>query len=161
MKVRDAWFADPARNLNEQAYLRYVESIRPDAVPAVLHASREHCYFTMEYLGDGYTTWKTELMAGRCDPGHATRAGATLAAIHAASRDRPELRSQFDTTDGFVALRVDPYLTTTGRRHPDLHRQFEAEAERLVGCREALVPRRLQPEEPARPHGPAGPAGDP
>ncbi len=139
LKVEEVWLADPARNLNEQAYLRYVGSLLPDAVPAVLHASREHCYFTMEFLGDGFTTWKAELMAGRCDAGHASRAGATLAVVHAASRGRADLLEQFDTTAGFVSLRVDPYLTTTGHRHPDLRPHFDAEAARLVACREALV----------------------
>ena len=139
LKVKDDWFADPRRNLNEQAYLRYVETLLPAAVPKVTFASEEHFYFAMEYLGDGYAVWKQQLLAGRCDPATTKTAAEQLATIHAASRGNVEIGQRFNTTHDFVQLRVDPYLTTTGQRHPKLQAKFDAEGERLSGTHEALV----------------------
>ena len=139
LKVKDDWFADPRRNLNEQAYLRYVQTLLPAAVPRVIFASDEHFYFAMEYLGDGYAVWKTQLLAGECDLSTAKTAAEQLATIHAASRGDAALAKRFDTTDDFVQLRVEPYLTTTGQRHPALRAKFDAEASRLRDTHECLV----------------------
>jgi aminoglycoside phosphotransferase (APT) family kinase protein len=45
----------------------------------------------------------------------------------------------FDTADDFYALRIEPYLITTGKRHPQLREFFDVEAERLRGTRMAVV----------------------
>src|SRR5208283_2972071 len=49
------------------------------------------------------------------------------------------LRKKFDTTQNFHQLRVEPYLLTTGARHPALRSLFDAEAHRIEATREALV----------------------
>lgn len=139
LRVEDEWFVDPSRNRYELEYLRYVGQILPDAVPAIRFASQQHGYFAMEYLGDGFANWKQLLLAGNFQVSHAAHAAQVLGTIHARSAGDREAAVRFDCTGNFHQLRTDPYLITTGRRHPALRDWFEAEAERLDATRECLV----------------------
>jgi Ser/Thr protein kinase RdoA (MazF antagonist) len=93
----------------------------------------------MEYLGPEFTSWKQLLLRGEAHLEHAVRAASALGRIHGQSSTDPEVARQFDTTANFMQLRIDPYLLTTGRRHPDLRELFEEEAQRLVSARQCLV----------------------
>jgi aminoglycoside phosphotransferase (APT) family kinase protein len=139
LKVADEWFSDPARNGSEVEYLRCVQALLPDAVPAVLFASEKDGYFVMEFLGEGFANWKSLLLGGTRNPAHARRAAEVLAAIHGRTWDDASVRARFETTPNFTQLRLDPYLLTTGRRHPDLAAFFEAECERIRSTRHCLV----------------------
>jgi aminoglycoside phosphotransferase (APT) family kinase protein len=139
LRVQDDWFVDLSRNRYELEYLRYVGRILPDAVPVIRFASRQHGYFAMEYLGDGFANWKQLLLAGDFQVSHAIRAGQILGLIHARSAGDQHAAAQFDSTGNFHQLRTDPYLLTTGRRHPALRDLFETEAERLDSTHECLV----------------------
>ncbi len=139
LKVKDEWFADTVRNRYEQDYMRYANEVAPGSVPRILHADTVHNFFAMEYLGDGWANWKTELLAGRVESCYARPAGETLAAIHRASWDDGALRERFSTTPNFFKLRIEPYLLTTGARNPALGSLFQAEARRLEGTSLALV----------------------
>lgn len=137
LKVRDHWQADTSRNRVEYEFLGYLRRIIPDAAPAVFAAGAD--YFAMEYLGPEYCTWKQLLLSGDCQPQHAVRAAKILGTLHRASFGDPELARRFDTTSNFHQLRTDPYLLTTGHRHPVLRECFELEAVRLEQTRECLV----------------------
>ncbi|CAB5129097.1 5-methylthioribose kinase (EC [Olavius algarvensis associated proteobacterium Delta 3] len=137
LKVRDDWFADISRNRFELEYLEYVGAILPQAVPRVVFAGDG--YFAMEHLGEGFANWKQLMLDGRYEPACAEGAGYTLGVIHRASRGDWSARERFDSTDNFHQLRSDPYLVTTGIRHPDLTPMFEAEVNRLESTRECLV----------------------
>jgi aminoglycoside phosphotransferase (APT) family kinase protein len=137
LRVIDDWQADTARNHVEYEFLRYLSRIVPDGVPAVFAVGAD--YFTMEYLGPEYRNWKELLLSGDCQPQHAVRAARILGALHRVSFGDPELARRFDTTPNFHQLRTDPYLLTTGRRHPALQERFEQEAVRLEKTRECLV----------------------
>jgi aminoglycoside phosphotransferase (APT) family kinase protein len=139
LRVKDEWFADTVRNRYEQAYMRYANEIAPGSVPRILHADHERNFFAMQYLGDGWTNWKSELLAGRIEPRYARMAGATLAAIHRASWGDDGLREGFATTRNFIKLRIEPYLLTTGTRNPTLELHFKTEAQRLANASLALV----------------------
>lgn len=139
LKVKDDWFADVSRNRYEQQYLRYVGTFLPDAVPKVLHSDPDRGYFIMEYLGDGYRNWKKLLLEGIANPLHAQQAGRMLGTIHGRSWGDPAVAKVFDTTGNFHQLRIEPYLVTTGQRHPDLRRFFEIEAQRLAQTHQCLV----------------------
>ncbi len=139
LRVKDDWFADPARNQFEQAYMRYADAVVPGSVPRVLHADCSAGFFAMEYLGDGWRNWKTELLAARANPLHAEQAGDILGRIHSSSWESPTLREEFATTENFRQLRIEPYLLTTAARNPALEPWFRAEAERLASARVALV----------------------
>jgi aminoglycoside phosphotransferase (APT) family kinase protein len=139
LKVADDWFVDPSRNAAEVDFLRCVHRLLPDAVPEVLFASKADGYFAMEFLADGFDNWKSRLLAGGRNVADAKRAAQVLAAIHGGTWDDPAIRARFETTDNFVALRLDPYLLTTGRRHPVLETHFVREVERIKAARHCLV----------------------
>jgi aminoglycoside phosphotransferase (APT) family kinase protein len=137
LKVKDAWFADPGRNRAEQDWFAYVGSLAPTAVPRLFFRGPD--WFAMEYLGDGFVTWKSELLSGRVDLRRAQAAGYLLGQIHHGSWRDSAARSIFATGRNFHELRIEPYLVTTGLRVPALRAHFEAEAERLRSTALALV----------------------
>ena len=137
IKVHDLWQADISRNRTEFEYLNFVGRVLPEAVPKVFAAGDG--YFTMEYLGEGFVNWKQMLLLGQCLPEHAAQAGRTLGMIHRVSSGNAEAARTFDTTENFHQLRSDPYLVTTGQRHPELREYFERETIRLESTRECLV----------------------
>jgi aminoglycoside phosphotransferase (APT) family kinase protein len=139
LRVRDQWLAHPRRNLAEQNYLRRVGQIVPQGVPRLLYGSADPPLFAMEYLGPEYRNWKSMLLAGEARVEDAEGAGTLLGRIHAATWEKDEFRREFDTTEDFHALRTDPYLLTTGSRHPELNEWFIAEAQRLEATRLCLV----------------------
>jgi aminoglycoside phosphotransferase (APT) family kinase protein len=137
LRVAADWRADPRRNRFERLYLERVGQIIPGAVPRVLSANDG--YFTMEWLGGDWENWKSRLLAGDCRTGDAASAGRILGRIHAGTAGDPELRREFDTTENFHQLRLDPYLMTAARNHPDFRPLIEAEIDRIAGTRECLV----------------------
>jgi 5-methylthioribose kinase len=139
LKVKEDWFADVSRNASEWSYLECVGRLLPGAVPQVRFTNREAGYFGMEFLGDGYVNWKQALLAGDCQTEHAQLAGHILGQIHRLTSADDSLRKQFDTTENFHQLRLDPYLAATASRHPELRDMFMAGIRRIEGTREALV----------------------
>jgi len=139
LRVRDEWRCDPVRNLYEQDFMEKAGRIIPGAVPRLLHGDREQGLFLMEYLDGRWVCWKGQLMAGELSETVAARAGQLLGQLHAATWRDPEVAKAFDNTPLFCDLRVDPYLRTTGQRHPALQVLFEAESARLEGTQLALV----------------------
>lgn len=139
LKVADAWFADVSRNRFEVAYLQQVGKILPEAVPRVLAACPEHGYFTMEFLGDSFRNWKSLLLAGICEVRPAEQAGAILGTIHRQTWNDASVQAMFESTENFHQLRLEPYLLTTGQRHPHLRDAFETEARRVESTRRCLV----------------------
>jgi aminoglycoside phosphotransferase (APT) family kinase protein len=137
LKVQEDWFADTSRNRFEWEYLKYVAAFLPMAVPRVVFEGDG--YFAMEYLGEGFINWKQLLLNGRYEPDYAEQAGNTLGVIHQTSLGDEAARECFDSTGNFHQLRSEPYLITTGSRHPDLTAMFEAEVTRLESTRECLV----------------------
>src|SRR5688572_8662507 len=139
LKVRDDWFADPARNTVEHDCLAYLSEIAPGSVPCLLFRDAEAGLFAMEFLDERFANWKTELLRGVIRDEDAASAAKLMATIHAASWGDPAVQAKFQTWPNFFALRVESYLLTTGARHPKLRSLFEAEAERLRGSSLALV----------------------
>ena len=139
LKVKADWLADISRNRHEWQYIRYVAQFLPDAVPVLRHCSATDNYFTMEYLNGRFLNWKQLLLAGQANASHARHAGNVLAQIHRHSADDAEARRLFDTTPVFFQLRLEPFLLTTGAKHPALRPLFEVEAARLAATRESLV----------------------
>lgn len=139
LKVKDDWFADVGRNRSERDYMECVGRMMPGAVPQILFSSSDEGYFGMEYLGEDFLNWKNLLLAGEFSSSHAALAGRILGEIHRRTAGDEKLRNKFDTTQNFHQLRVEPYLLTTGERHPALRSLFNAEALRIESTREALV----------------------
>jgi aminoglycoside phosphotransferase (APT) family kinase protein len=139
LKVKDEWLADVGRNRYEQLYIQYVARILPRAVPSLRPGRTGRGYFAMEFLGPEFTSWKQMMLRGEARVGDAVAAATLLGTIHAHSASDPEAARQFDTTANFIQLRIDPYLVTTGSRHPELRPLFDAEAQRLAETRQCLV----------------------
>jgi aminoglycoside phosphotransferase (APT) family kinase protein len=139
LRVKDEWLADVGRNRYEQLYIQYVSRLMPQSVPSLRPGPPDRGYFAMECLGAEFSSWKKQLMAGHARIEDALAAATLIATIHAHSAGDSEAERQFDTTQNFIQLRIDPYLLTTGRRHPDLQPTFDAEASRLAATRQCLV----------------------
>jgi aminoglycoside phosphotransferase (APT) family kinase protein len=139
LRVKDDWTADIDRNRYEQMYIEYVAQFLPQAVPSLRPGSKDRGYFAMEFLGPEFTSWKRLLLRGEAWIEHSVLAAIVLGQIHAHSAADAKVALQFDTTTNFRQLRIDPYLLTTGRKHPDLQDLFEAEAQRLALTRLCLV----------------------
>lgn len=139
LRVKDDWAANTDRNRYERLYIEYVGGFMPKAVPALLPGTRDRSYFAMELLGPEFVSWKRLLLSGEARVEHAEHAATMLGAIHARSAGDRNVAARFDTTLNFTDLRIEPYLLTTGRRHPDLKPLFDAEAKRLAAARQCLV----------------------
>ncbi|MDA1067252.1 MAG: phosphotransferase [Verrucomicrobia bacterium] len=137
LMVKDDWFADTSRNESEYDYIQYVYQIVPQCVPRVLH--KGNGYFAMEYLGDGFENWKEQLLGKVWEAEYAKTAGCVLAKIHDASRGDAVAAKRFNNDQNFWDLRIEPYIVTTGKRHPELSSLFEEEAKRLRNHKECLV----------------------
>jgi len=139
LRVRDDWFADTGRSGVEQSYLRVVGALLPSCVPRVLFADPEAGWFAMEYLGDGFLNWKSQLLGGHADPLAARRAGEALGVIHRETWGDAAVAGEFATGLNFHQLRIEPYLETAARRAPELAGLLLEEAARLQGTALALV----------------------
>lgn len=139
LQVEDDWYADPSRNQTEQKFIRYISRYLPDNVPRILYSDASNGFFVMEFLGPAYQNWKEQLLNGRVVTDTVKKAAELLSTLHLRSWQNKEAEQEFDTTSNFKSLRIEPYLITTGNRHPDLKKQFYAEAMRLETQRTALV----------------------
>ena len=139
LRVKDVWLANVDRNRSERQFIEYVGRFLPGTVPALRPSPPDRSYFAMEYLGAGFSNWKRMLLKGETHSKDAIQAGDVLGSIHAHSAGDAGAARLFDTTNNFTELRIEPYLLTTGRRHPDLQQRFDAEASRLAATRLALV----------------------
>ena len=139
LKVRDEWKADVGRNRYEQLYIEYVARFLPQAMPSLRPGTMDRGFFAMEFLGEEFKSWKHLLLSGKARVEDASAAASILGVIHARSAGDREAERLFDTTANFMQLRIDPYLITTGNRHPELRHAFHAEAQRLASTRQCLV----------------------
>ena len=139
LKVRDEWFADTRRNGVEHDCLAYLDRIAHGSVPRILFRDAEAGLFALEFFDETFANWKAELLRGVTREEDAARAAKLMATIHATSWADSEAQARFQTWPNFFALRVEPYLLTTGSRHPKLRSLFEEEAERLDRTALALV----------------------
>lgn len=146
LRVAAHWEAPVERSGNEVRWLRTARAIVDGAVPTVVVEVAEVHAFAMEDLAAA-PTWKAELAAGRCDTGLAAEVGALVSRIHAATAAAPtSTAAAFDTGALFRALRVEPYLETAGRAHPDVAATLAAIGADLLRTRRALVHGDMSPK---------------
>jgi aminoglycoside phosphotransferase (APT) family kinase protein len=139
LRVAQLWEAPVERNRYEWRWMEAAARIAPGSAPRVL-ARDDAGVFAMEYLdGARHPLWKSELHAGRADARFAARVGDILARIHAATAGDAAVAAAFATDAGFHAIRLEPYLLATARRHPDVAPRLQALAERTAATRAALV----------------------
>lgn len=140
LKVKSDWTAPVERNHYEIAWLRRAGAIVPGAAPLVFAEDRAHGIALLEYLApDAYALWKTELLAGRADPGIPVAVAEALGRIHRATLDSPGAAEAFPTDHLIEALRLDPYLRFTASRHPQLSQAMLAVLDTTMRNKRALV----------------------
>jgi hypothetical protein len=140
LKVAAEWKAPVSRNAFEWAWIEWASRVLPDAVPKPLAHDTAAGLFAMGFLDpDTHPVWKQQLLAGHVGPTTAAAVGRTLAALHGASAHRADLAAAFDTGESFHALRLEPYLLATARRHPELSNRLTALVQRTATQRIALV----------------------
>jgi len=140
LKVAAEWLAPVTRNAFEWAWIRFASQILPDAVPQPLAHDEAAGLFAMGFLEpDRHPVWKQQLLAGQVDSPTSAAVGCSLGLLHQASAHRADLAKAFDTCESFHALRLEPYLLATGRRHPDLAARLAALAEITAARHIALV----------------------
>ena len=147
LKVEADWRAPPERAATEVAWIELVATIDPNWVPKILGQDRARHMFAMAFLPpDAYPGWKAELAAGRIDIDFARATGAALARIHGATAGRADIADAFAHGAQFRALRLDPYLLFTARRHPQLETAIGDEAARIAASRIALMQGDISPK---------------
>lgn len=140
LKVEADWRAPLERSAYEAAFLETAARILPEAVPALLHYDRIAGVLVMPYLDPAeHRLWKAELAAGRAEPDVAAAVGARLVRLHRATAIDTRVAARFATDTIFHAIRLEPYLLATARRHPDLAPALERLARRTAGTKLALV----------------------
>jgi aminoglycoside phosphotransferase (APT) family kinase protein len=156
LKVAQVWEAPVERNRYEAAWIRFANEAAPGAAPGLVAEDQAAGALVMEFLDPArHKLWKSELRDGRADPAFAAAVGTRLARIHAASAGRADIAAAFPTDEIFYAIRLEPYLVATGRKHPDLAPRLEALVRRTAETKRALVHGDVSPKNILV--GPAGP----
>ena len=140
LKVAALWEAPVERNRYEWEWLLEARRVAPDSVPPLVAHDAEAGCFAMGHLDPArHPLWKEQLRRGVASPETARAVGERLAALHAAAAGRDEVRARFATDDIFHAIRLEPYLVATGKRHPDLTHALDALVDRTAGTKRTLV----------------------
>ena len=140
LRVEEVWAYDVGRSAVEHRALTAIgRLLGPGHAPAVVFADDERHAFAMDCAPAGGVPWKERLLAGEIDMRDAYRAGDLLGRIHAASAADPAVAAAFDDLTTLIEGRIDPYHRVTAERHPDLAPAIDAEVERLLATRRALV----------------------
>lgn len=147
LNVSADWRAPVERVHIEAAWFRFAGRIVPGHVPTILAEDRASHLFVMNYFDPAmYPCWKNQLRDGMIDTAFAAKVGETIACIHGASAGSKTVREQFATDDFFMALRIDPYLLTASRAHPDRAERIREIAGELGRARIALMHGDLSPK---------------
>lgn len=147
LKVADDWEAPVSRNAFEWEWLKFAAEQVPAAVPAPIAHDIEAGLFAMEFLPVAeHPVWKQQLLDGLVEPSIALALGKVLAKLHSASSNSSVLAKAFATDESFFAIRLEPYLLATARRHPDLAQRLEQLVETTAAHHEALVHGDISPK---------------
>lgn len=147
LRVEAEWKAPAERASTEADWFELVAEFDPRIVPEVLGEDRTHHIFAMEYLPpETHKLWKAELAAGRADADFAARVGERLAHIHAFTANREDVMHDFAHDAQFHALRLEPYLLHTTRKHPDLAPRIRGLADGIAKARIALMQGDISPK---------------
>jgi len=147
LKVAGEWYAPIERNAYEVAWMKTAAAIDPQCAPQVLAHDPQAGMFAMPYLSpDTNRLWKAELLEGRADIKFAAACGAALARIHRETMDKPDIAAAFATDDIFHAIRLEPYLTATASRHPDMAERLTELVNVTAATKQALVHGDISPK---------------
>jgi aminoglycoside phosphotransferase (APT) family kinase protein len=140
LRVAQEWNAPVARNASEVGWFIEAKRAVPKAVPDILAHDPVLGLFAMTFLDpETHPNWKNELRDGRVRPAFAAAVGQAIVAIHAASAQSAGVARRFANDETFHAIRLEPYLEATARRHGDLAEELCALSRETLRCKLALV----------------------
>lgn len=140
LKVAQEWSAPQSRGNAEKNWIRLVAARLPAAVPEIIGEDPAHFTFAMRYLDPLiYKNWKTMLRDGDADATVAAQVAGLLGKIHEWTAHDSVVAAAFANDENFEALRLDPYLETVARAHPDVAERVRALISRTAQTKEALV----------------------
>jgi 5-methylthioribose kinase len=131
-RVADEWLVPPERAVAEAQALELMARLAPGSVPRLLDSDPEAFALVMEEAPADWRPWKALLLEGTADPAVAARLGELLATLHSVDAD-------LGSAETFEAQRVDPYLRTIQRRHPELADRIGAYIDRLLATQQCVV----------------------
>jgi aminoglycoside phosphotransferase (APT) family kinase protein len=137
LRVAQHWEAPIGRNRYERMWLEAAGAAVAGAAPRILASDDEAGLFAMQCLD--LPLWKELLRQGKADARFAGLVGTSLAAIHTATAGRPDVAARFATDDIFYAIRLEPYLVSTAKAHPDLAARFDLLVRRTAKTRVCLL----------------------
>lgn len=147
LRVRADWQAPVERNLYEARWMQVANQAVPGVTPALLGQDAATGTLAMAYLpAVRYPLWKGKLRDGQVDPAFAAAVARALVRIHAATAAQPSLAADFPTDRIFHDIRLEPYLTQSGRAHPDLAGRMQALIETTQRNKHALVHGDISPK---------------
>lgn len=139
LRVAEEWLADPDRVLTEAAALKVAARLQHDVVPPVLDVDEAARIIVIGRAPEPCREWRHDLLEGQVDHRVAERLGTILAAWQADSAGAGTIRAEFGSTDAFRQLRVDPFYSWVGRRHPDLATTIDGVARQMAETRSCFV----------------------
>lgn len=139
LRVKEDWFSDISRIVNEKDCLAFYNQQAPDCTPKLLFYDEEEYLFGMEAAPAGAEMWKRQLLEGNIDFSVARKVAETLAAVHNAAAKDLAVKTRFADQKFFVELRIDPYLGKIAERHPQLSNLIKYECDRLLASQITLV----------------------
>lgn len=156
LRVAADWRADVTRNATEHAFYEKLGDALSGSIPRVWFHNPRHHYFTMEFLGEGWSNWKELLLRGAMTPAHGGLAGALLGKLHATTWRDARFARAFDTVENFRQLRTDPYFRATAARRPEAAAALHALSDQIENARVCLVHGDFSPKNmlTASGHGP-------
>jgi len=133
-RVADEWLVPTERAVTEARAIELMARLAPGSVPPLIDSDPEASALIVEEAPPSWRSWKSHLLEGVADPAVATRLGGLLAALHAGTTD-----VDLGSAESFEAQRVDPYLRTIQRRHPELAAAIGAYIDRLLETQGRVV----------------------
>ena len=140
LKVKEDWFAPVQRNSAEYAWLSVASAVLGERAIKLYGRSERLHGFAMEFVGGPEVyLWKSALLEQREVQGEAAAVGDLVGRMHSASCQPGFDRRPFANRDDFFALRIEPYLLFTARRHLDLATSLQALGSMLFHSTSVLV----------------------
>lgn len=140
LKVSADWKAPVSRNAYEWAWMQFASLHCPENVPTPLAHDENAGLFAMSFLNpQDHPVWKEQLLRGEVSIVTAAAIGTLLGRVHAASAGQADVLHTFETVDNFYALRLEPYLVATAKRHPALAPKLLELVAVTAGTQHALV----------------------
>jgi fructosamine-3-kinase len=156
LRVKGDWYAPVSRNAVEWDWLSFAAAVVPGQVPEPLAHDEDRGLFAMSFLeARDYPVWKARLLAGTVDRDEAVAVATLIGRLHAASAGDRRCARRFATDGNFASLRINPYLRTIAKRHPDLSGEIEQIIRRTTTTRLTVVHGDVSPKNILI--GPSGP----